>query len=576
MAAPTALQRSILFGISGLLATTLSLAAAPLPAGAATAAAVTIGPVHGIFYANPFDTGGFDPAHLPTLPAFRQDFPVIAFDSPPSQQVCSNNTGVNTGTRPFTDVVPNPDGSCSPIVAGGPGGQAGVSPLASFEAVFTADLTVGAAGPVTFNVLADDGWVLAAGPSASGSQPAFVSGSLQFAPATGFATTFPVVGAYNALSAPTLRPVTVNFPSAGVYPIEVDYSECCAGELVLLLGTDQALGPIPATGAVHATVLSYSGPTHQDFDDAATLTAQLVDASTSPATPVANQRVAFSLGSQACSGITDQAGNAACTLVLNQAAGTVPLTATFNPPAGSPFRGSNAASSFAVTAEEAAIQYTGPTLIANSRGVTLSAVLKEDGTTPIPGRSVTLTQGTGLGAQSCTGLSDATGTARCAITGVSQPLGPGSVFATFAGDGFYAPASATGTTLVFEFLASGSFVVGDQGPIPGAAATFWGAQWATLNLPSAGPAPASFKGFANTTSSMDCGASWWFTTTGNSSNAPTTVPSYMAVIVASSVSQSGSVVSGNAPRIVIVHTNPGYAPDPAYPGSGTIVAVLCP
>jgi hypothetical protein len=573
MAGPSTLPRPLLFGISGLLA--LFMAAAPLPAGAATAPSVTIGTVHGIFYANPFNSGGFDPAHLPALPAFSQDFPVIAFDTPPGQQVCSNPTGVNTATRPFTDVVPNPDGTCSPLVAEGNGVQAGTT-LFTFQAVFTANLTVAAAGPVTFNIIADDGWVLAAGPSASGSQPTYVSGSLQFAPAAGFVTNFPVVGAYNALSGPALRPVTVNFPNAGVYPIELDYSECCGGELVLLLGTDQALGPIPATGGARSTMLTYTGPTHQDFNDAAPLTAQLVDASTSPATPLANQSISFSLGSQACSGLTDQAGNAACTLVLNQAAGTVPLTATFDPPAGSPFRGSNAASSFAVTAEEAAIQYTGPTLIANSRGVTLSAVLKEDGTTPIPGRSVTLTQGTGLGAQSCTGLSDATGTARCAITGVSQPLGPGSVFASFAGDGFYLPASATGTTLVFEFLASGSFVVGDQGPIPGAAATFWGAQWATPNLPSAGPAPASFKGFANTTSSMDCGASWWSTTTGNSSNAPATVPSYMAVIVASSVSQSGSVVSGNAPRIVIVHTNPGYAPDPAYPGSGTIVAVLCP
>jgi hypothetical protein len=575
MAAPTTLQRSILFGISGLLATTLSLATAPLPARAATAASVTIGTVHGIFYANPSDTGGFDPAHLPAMPAFSQDFPVIAFDSPPSQQVCSNNTGVNTATRPFTDVVPNPDGSCSPIVAGGPGGQAGVSPLASFEAVFTANLTVGAAGPVTFNVVADDGWVLAAGPSASGSQPAFVSGSLQFAPATGFATKFPVVGAYNALSPPTLRAVTVNFPSAGVYPMEVDYSECCAGELVLLLGTDQALGPIPATGAVHATVLSYTGPTHQDFGDAATLTAQLADASTSPSTPLANQSVSFRLGSQTCSGLTDQAGNATCTLVPNQAAGTVPLSATFSPPAASPFRGSSAAISFTVTPEEAVIQYTGPTLIANNRGVTLSAVLKEDSVTPVLGRTITLTQGTGPGAQSCAGLTDVSGSASCAIAGVSQPLGPGSVVASFTGDGFYLPASSTGTTLVFEFLGSGSFVVGDKGAVAGAPVTFWGAQWATLNPPSSGPAPASFKGFAETTSSTDCGASW-STDTGNSSNAPVSVPSYMAVIVASSVSQSGSVVSGGAPEIVIVQTNPGYAPDPAYPGTGTIVAVLCP
>jgi hypothetical protein len=573
MAAPRTLQRPILFGISGLLAT-LSLAATPLPAGAA-APSVTIGTVHGIFYANPFDTGGFDPAHLPVSPAFSQDFPVIAFDSPPGQQVCSNNTGVNTATRPFTDVVPNPDGTCSPIVAAGTGGQAGVSPLASFEAVFKADLTVGAAGAVTFNVLADDGWVLAAGPSASGSQPTFVSGSLLFAPPTGFATKFPVVGAYNALSAPTLRPVTVNFPSTGVYPIEVDYSECCAGELVLLLGTDQALGPIPATGTAHATVLTYMGPTHQDFGDAATLTAQLADASTSPSTPLANQSVGFALGSQTCSGLTDPAGNASCTLVPNQAAGTVRLTATFSPPAASPLRGSSAAIAFTVTLEEAAIQYTGPILIANSRGVTLSAVLKEDGITSIPGRTVTLTQGTGLGAQSCAALTDATGSATCGIAGVSQPLGPGTVVASFAGDGFYLPASSTGTALVFEFLPSGSFVVGNKGAIIGAPVTFWGAQWATLNPPSGGPAPASLKGFAETTSSADCGASW-STDTGNSSGPPASVPSFMAVIVANSVSQSGSVVSGRASEVVIVQTNPGYAPDPAFPGTGTVVAVLCP
>jgi len=574
MAAPRTLQRPIIFGISGLLATALSLASAPLAAGA-TAPSVSIGIVHGTFYANPSDTGGFDPAHLPALPAFSQDFPVIAFDSPPGQQVCSNNTGVNTATRPFTDVVPNPDGTCSPIVAQGPGGQAGVSPLTSFEASFTADLTVGAAGLVTFNVLADDGWVLAAGPSASGSQPTFVSGSLQFAPTTGFATKFPVVGAYNALSAPTLRPVTVNFPSAGVYPIEVDYSECCVGELVLLLGTDQALGPIPATGAAHATVLTYTGPTHQDFDDAATLTAQLADTSTSPSTPLANQSVSFRLGSQTCSGLTDSAGNATCTLVPNQAAGTVPLTVMFSPPAASPFRGSSATISFTVTLEEAVIQYTGPTLVANRRGVTLSAVMKEDGVTPILGRTITLTQGTGLGAQSCAGLTDATGRASCAIAGVSQPLGPGSVFASFTSDGFYLPASATSATLVFEFLPSGSFVGGNKGAVAGAPVTFWGAQWATLNPLSSGPAPASFKGFAETTSSTDCGANW-STDTGNSSNPPASVPSYMAVIVAGSVAQSGSVVSGSAPAIVIVQTNPGYAPDPTFPGTATIVAVLCP
>src|SRR5712692_6957717 len=111
MAAPRTLQRPIIFGISGLLATTLSLASAPLAVGA-TAPSVSIGTVHGTFYANPADTGGFDPSHLPALPAFSQDFPVIAFDSPPSQQVCSNNTGVNTAARPYTKLVSKTRGAC--------------------------------------------------------------------------------------------------------------------------------------------------------------------------------------------------------------------------------------------------------------------------------------------------------------------------------------------------------------------------------------------------------------------------------------------------------------------------------
>jgi hypothetical protein len=37
--------------------------------------------------------------------------------------------------------------------------------------------------------------------------------------------------------------------------------------------------------------------------------------------------------------------------------------------------------------------------------------------------------------------------------------------------------------------------------------------------------------------------------------------------------QTGSTVSGNAVQIVIVQTDPGYAPDPGDAGTGTVVAV---
>jgi hypothetical protein len=49
----------------------------------------------------------------------------------------------------------------------------------------------------------------------------------------------------------------------------------------------------------------------------------------------------------------------------------------------------------------------------------------------------------------------------------------------------------------------------------------------------------------------------------------------MGVIVSSTVTQNGSVISGDIKEVVIVKTNPGYAPDPGNPGTGTIVGVLC-
>jgi hypothetical protein len=42
------------------------------------------------------------------------------------------------------------------------------------------------------------------------------------------------------------------------------------------------------------------------------------------------------------------------------------------------------------------------------------------------------------------------------------------------------------------------------------------------------------------------------------------------------VTKSGSVVSGNIRKLVIVKTNPGYGPDPSQPGTGTVYSVVCP
>ncbi len=125
----------------------------------------------------------------------------------------------------------------------------------------------------------------------------------------------------------------------------------------------------------------------------------------------------------------------------------------------------------------------------------------------------------------------------------------------------------------------GMFVVGDLtvGPIAQAAGvnvTFWGAQWWKLNSLSGGTGPAAFKGFEDSPAAPTCGVNWT-TDPGNSTPPPASIPNYIAVIVSSSITQTGSTIGGDTQHIVIVKTNPGYQGNPGHAGTGTIVAVVC-
>jgi hypothetical protein len=210
----------------------------------------------------------------------------------------------------------------------------------------------------------------------------------------------------------------------------------------------------------------------------------------------------------------------------------------------------------------------------------MSAVLKEDGTTPIGGRTVTFTLGSGSSAQSCTGSTDLTGTAACTIAPVIQPLGPGTVIATFAGDGFFKPASASASVTLYAFTGTGNksaFAIGDRNAVVGTSVTFWGKTWSTSNSLSGGTAPSGFKGFVQSpsTSPPQCGDSWT-TSTGNSSGPPSSVPTYIAVLVTSEVIQSGSTIfSGNVPEIVGIKVDPGYDGNPGHASTGTVMGVIC-
>ncbi len=319
------------------------------------------------------------------------------------------------------------------------------------------------------------------------------------------------------------------------------------------------------------SALTYTGDLTQDYHDPATMSAHLFDPS--GGAPIAGKLLTFTLGvGDTCttSAPTDASGNASCIIIPTQPAGPVPLVTSF---AGDGFYlPASTSVTFVIKREETTTTYTGPTVIANGVPTTFSGVLKEDGMTPIAGRTLTITLGSGVTQQICiTGLTDGFGSANCTIT-PNQPLGPGSVTAAFLGDAFYLPSSDTQATIIFAFLDRGAFVIGDGNVIPATTDTYWGAQWARQNTLSGGPAPNAFKGFASSTSEPPACSVGWAARSGNSGDPPASVPSYMGVIVSSSIDKHGSTTSGDTVEIVVIKTDTGYQGNPGHAGTGTVVA----
>jgi hypothetical protein len=321
------------------------------------------------------------------------------------------------------------------------------------------------------------------------------------------------------------------------------------------------------------TTMSYNGAASADFNDPAALSARLTR--TDNAAPVVGKTITFTMAAESCVAVTDLNGRAACTITPSEAAGPFSVSAGFAGDGN--YRASADTQPFTVTREETTTSYTGPTVIAQGNPVTLAGRLLEDGSSPITGRTLTLTIGTGAAAQTCTtGLTDVTGTASCVVPNVSVGQGPEPVVVSFAGDGYYLPSSTTTSVIIFAFPSRGIFVLGNQtvSSAP-SSVTFWGAQWAGRNSVNGG-APASFKGFADRLSSTPpaCHGTWT-ASPGNSGSPVDTIPAYMGVAVSSSISKSGSAISGNIISIVVVVTDPGYGPNPGHAGTGTIIAAYC-
>jgi len=364
-------------------------------------------------------------------------------------------------------------------------------------------------------------------------------------------------------------PITLTVDVAANAPISVVNSVTVSGgnEASNVTGNNTGTDPVKIRQHTTTTVQ----PATQDFDDIVTFHATVTPAGVSGS-------VEFFVNGASVGIASYNSGTGVATLsyLIPLPAGSYSLEADFT--SSDPLFLSSKQTlpkGLTVTLEETTLSYTGDTVIANGGTATMSGMLLEDGVKPIAGRTVVFTLGSGGSAQTCNGVTNASGVATCPISPVAQPLGSIPVGDVFAGDTFYKPASASSSAILFAFLTTGAMVLGDQNTQIGAGVTFWGAQWASLNSLSSGAAPNSFKGFANATGEPPTCGGTWTTGPGNSSDPPAALPAFMGVLVSTHVDKSGSTISGDVLSIVVVQTNGGYAPNPGHAGTGTVIAQFC-
>lgn len=279
-----------------------------------TASVIWITPVQSIsttpLFARFFFSNGSGVFNTPgtATPAFIQAFPTINFN-PPGGTIPGNTSGVGVFTRPFTNVTTDLNGDFTgTIVAQGNGLQAGAGSLFDFQAVFTGSLTVAGAGDLLITFFSDDGFIFGVGGGATR-----VSGPQLNVPAGGVTPfeNLPVMGAYNSPTAPVANTIVVHFPAAGSYPYEVDYSECCAGQLALTVAAGNvSSNGIPPTGSLKLSPLNL---TAKPTGDTQTL---IVDAFDGSGLPVANAGLALIVNgpnNRELSAVTDAAGRAVFT-----------------------------------------------------------------------------------------------------------------------------------------------------------------------------------------------------------------------------------------------------------------------
>jgi RHS repeat-associated protein len=328
----------------------------------------------------------------------------------------------------------------------------------------------------------------------------------------------------------------------------------------------------------NAASLIYIGATSGEFNDNAELAALLTDSTGAPAS---GRALAFSLGGQNFSAITDATGVARVDTTLSSAPGPVPVSVSF---AGdSTLPALQASSTLTIDREETRVRYTGKTLVRTGTPQPVTALLVDPGSlAPIANKTVTFQ----VGPATASAVTNANGIATASLTLASAQVGPSSLVVAFAGDNFFKPSLQT---IPLTIYSPAAFVVwgGNSGGLKiGQRVNFWGSQWESQVIngqyfaanPSfkgwSGSAAAALQCQANATPSTLTSACWQVKP-GQSFPPSGTLPDFIEVIVSTVIDKSGDTVFGNVAcgAVVKVDHTPPYGAVPGQPGFGTIAGV---
>ena len=311
------------------------------------------------------------------------------------------------------------------------------------------------------------------------------------------------------------------------------------------------------------TALIYTGDLVVQCDSTIHFAATLVS-SPQMTTPIAGQVISFNAGHDiACSATTNSHGVASCTYLpsdLKILASPVTVSVVFTSPAKSYYLSSQTTAQLTVNREATSLTLSGQTsfLVATGAPAVLTAKLIQQTTNlAIVGGTVIFTLGTGVYAQTCSGVTNSAGLATCTLSSINQHLSlcSNSLTLSYSSNVCYAGNTTTIPITLFAytatFSASSAFAVGDLSRAS-SVATFWSTNWKGNNQVSGGVASTEFYGWVSDFTGSSC--TDYFIYADNQENPhdsdtlktpPVTLPACMGVLITNTIFDERNIHNAN-------------------------------